>query len=76
MQAKKEFREAAWTLRNPGKPLPKSQAAIDRYNRMKAYESQVAERKKLIRLRKRAALKAARKANEEGAGDEEEARRG
>ena len=40
---------------------------------MKAYESQVVERKRLKRLMKRTALKAARKANEEGAGDEEEA---
>ena len=75
-QAEKEFHEAAWTLRNPGKPLPKSQAAIERYNRMKAYESQVAERKRLKRLKKHAALKAACKANEEGMGDKEEAEEG
>ena len=63
-------------MRNPGKPLPKSQAAIERYNRMKVYESQVAERKRLKRLKKHAALKAARKANEEGMGDKEEAEEG
>ena len=43
---------------------------------MKAYESQVAERKRLKRLKKRAALKAARKANEEGMADKEEAEEG
>ena len=43
---------------------------------MKAYESQVAERKRLKRLKKHAALKAARKANEEGMGDQEEAEEG
>ena len=63
-------------MRNPGKPLPKSQAAIERYNRMKAYESQVAERKRLKRLKKHAALKATCKANEAGMGDAEEAEEG
>ena len=43
---------------------------------MKAYESQVAERKRLKRVKKHAALKAARKANEEGMGDQEEAEEG
>ena len=43
---------------------------------MKAYESQVAERKRLKRLKKKAALKAARKANEEGMGDKDEAEEG
>ena len=43
---------------------------------MKAYESQVAERKRLKRLKKHAALKAARKANEEEIGDKEEAEEG
>ena len=43
---------------------------------MRAYESQVAERKRLKRLKKRTALKAARKANEQGMAGKEEAEEG
>ena len=57
----KEFRKQIWILRNPRKPLPNSAEARRRTQKLKQAEKELAERKRLLRLLKKKAVKAAKK---------------
>ena len=56
-----EFRKQIWILRNPHKPLPNSADERKRMQKLKQAEKESAERKRLLCLLKKKALKAAKK---------------
>ena len=56
-----EFRKQIWILRNPRKPLPNSAEARRRMQKLKQVEKESVERKRLLRVLKKKALKAAKK---------------
>ena len=57
----REFRKQIWILSNPHKPLLNSAEARRRTQKLKQVEKEFAERKRLLRLLKKKALKAAKK---------------
>ena len=57
----RNFWKQIWSLRNPGKPLPNSEEAKRKTNRLKQAEKESAEWKKLLRLIKKKAVKAVKK---------------
>ena len=57
----REFPKQIWVLRNPRKPLPNSAEAKRRTQKLKQAEKESAERKRLLRLLKKKAVKAAKK---------------
>ena len=61
MEYEREFRKQIWILRNPRKPLPNSAEARKRTQKLKQVEKESAEWKRLLRLLKKKALKAAKK---------------
>ena len=61
MEYEWEFRKQIWVLRNPRKPLPNSAEAKRRTQKLKQVEKELAERKRLLRLLKKKAVKAAKK---------------
>ena len=56
-----EFCKQILILRNPHKPLPNSAEARKRMQKLKQAEKELAERKRLLRLLKKKALKVAKK---------------
>ena len=73
MEYKREFRKQIWVLRNPRKPLPNSAEAKRRTQKLKQAEKESAERKRLLRLLKKKAVKVAKKeADKEGRDEAEE----
>ena len=69
---KREFRKQIWILRNPHKPLLNSAEARKRTQKLKQAEKELAERKRLLRLLKKKALKAAKKEADKDGRDEAE----
>ena len=67
-----EFCKQIWILRNPRKPLPKSAEARKRTQKLKQVEKELAERKRLLCLLKKKALKAAKKEADKDGRDEAE----
>ena len=61
MEYEREFRKQIWILRNLRKPLPNSAEARKRMQKLKQAEKESAERKRLLCLLKKKALKAAKK---------------
>ena len=72
MEYEWEFRKQIWVLRNPRKPLPNSEEAKRKTQRLKQVEKESAERKKLLRLVKKKAVKAAKKEADKDGRDEAE----
>ena len=73
MEYEREFRKQIWILRNPSKPLPNSVEAKRRTQKLKQTEKESAERKRLLRLLKKKAIKAAKKeADKDGREEAEE----
>ena len=69
----REFHKQIWILRNPCKLLPNSAEARRRTQKLKQAEKESAERKRLLCLLKKKALKAAKKeANKDGRDEAEE----
>ena len=58
MEYEWEFHKQIWVLRNPRKPLPNSEEAKRKTQRLKQAEKESAERKRLLRLLKKKAVKA------------------
>ena len=61
MEYEREFRKQIWVLRNSRKPLPNSAEAKRRTQKLKQAEKESAERKRLLRLLKKKAVKVAKK---------------
>ena len=57
----RNFQKMVWSLRNPGKPLPNSAEAKRQMQRLEQAEKELAERKRLLCLIKKKAVKAAKK---------------
>ena len=72
MEYKKEFRKQIWILWNPRKPLPNSAEARRRMQKLKQVEKELAERKRLLRLLKKKAVKVAKKEADKDGRDEAE----
>ena len=68
----REFHKQIWVLRNPRKPLPNSAEAKRRTQKLKQVEKESAERKRLLRLLKKKAVKAAKKEADKDGRDEAE----
>ena len=67
MEYEQHFRKQIWSLRNLTKPLPNSLEAKRHMQKLKQAEKESAERKKLLRLKKKEAIKAMKKeADEDG----------
>ena len=60
MEYEHEFHKQIWILRNPRKPLPNSAEARRRTQKLKQAEKELAERKRLLHVLKKKALKAAK----------------
>ena len=71
-ESKKEFRKQVWALRNPNKPLPDSDEAKDIKERNKRLEQYSADRKQLMREKKREAVNVVAVPDGEGEEAEEE----
>ena len=67
-----EFRKQIWILRNPHKTLPNSAEARKRTQKLKQAEKESVERKRLLHLLKKKALKAANKEADKDGRDEAE----
>ena len=67
---KREFRKQIWVLRNPRKPLPNSAEAKRRTQKLKQAEKESAERKRLLHLQKKKAVKVAKKEADKDGSDE------
>ena len=72
MEYEHNFQKQIWSLRNPGKPLPNSEKAKRHTNRLKQAEKELAERKKLLCLIKKKAVKAVKKEADKDGKDEAE----
>ena len=72
MEYEWEFRKQIWVLRNPRKPLPNSAEAKRRTQKLKQVEKESAERKRLLHLLKKKAVKAAKKEADKDGRDEAE----
>ena len=68
----REFCKQIWILRNPRKLLPNSAEARRRTQKLKQAEKESAERKRLLRVLKKKALKAAKKEADKDGRDEAE----
>ena len=68
----KEFRKQIWILQNPRKPLPNSAEARRRTQKLKQAEKELAERKRLLCLLKKKAVKVAKKEADKDGRDEAE----
>ena len=66
------FRKQIWSLRNPGKPLPNSEEARRKTQRLKQAEKELAEWKKLLHLMKKKAVKVVKKEADKDGKDEAE----
>ena len=58
-ESEREFRRKVWAMRNPGKPLPKSDEAVAITKRMHTLEQYRADRKCLLQEKKKRAVHAA-----------------
>ena len=72
MEYEREFRKQIWVLRNPRKPLPNSEEAKRKTQRLKQAEKESAERKRLLHLLKKKAVKTAKKEADKDGRDEAE----
>ena len=72
MEYEREFRKQIWVLRNPKKPLPNSEEANRKTQRLKQAEKESAEWKRLLCLLKKKAVKAAKKEADKDGRDEAE----
>ena len=59
LNLKKKFCERVWVMWNPGRPLPKSNEAVAANKRKRALEQYSADRKKLLREKRKKAVAAA-----------------
>ena len=71
-ESEKEFRRKVWALQNPKKPLPQSDEAKEIKERNKRLEQYTADRKWLLREKKREAVNAAAVPDGEGEEAQEE----
>ena len=72
MEYEQEFCKQIWILRNPSKPLPNSIEAKRRTQKLKQAEKESAERKRLLCLLKKKAVKVAKKEADKDGRDEAE----
>ena len=72
MEYEKEFRKQIWILWNPRKLLPNSAEARRRMQKLKQAEKELAERKRLLHLLKKKAVKEAKKEADKDGRDEAE----
>ena len=70
MEYEYNFRKQIWSLRIPGKPLPNSEEAKKKTNRLKQAEKESVEQKKLLHLIKKKAVKAVKKEADKDGKDE------